>query len=277
MSENLNRDFSKYEAMTTEELEEILRLDAEAPEGAETDTELLLYILEVLASREDTKDITGNCAQKAWESFQQNYMPEEARRSVERKKPVVWMRRLVATAAVAVILISIPISTKTLTLGEVWDIFARWAKETFSFVCGEDVEVSEPSPDDEYTYSSLQEMLEEHKRDASIVPTKVLDGFNLESIKKHITPTQEVYLARYTNGARKISIRVQNYLNEDFQKVEIEENYSEIYTVSGVNYYLFENVDQCRALWIVGTYECLISGDLSIEELKLMIDSIGKG
>ena len=28
MSENLNRDFSRYEAMATEELEEILRLDA---------------------------------------------------------------------------------------------------------------------------------------------------------------------------------------------------------------------------------------------------------
>ena len=45
MSENLNRDFSQYEAMTTKELEEILRLDAEAPEGAQSDTELILFIL----------------------------------------------------------------------------------------------------------------------------------------------------------------------------------------------------------------------------------------
>ena len=44
MSENLNRDFSKNEAMSTEELEEILRLDAEAPERAQSDTELVLYI-----------------------------------------------------------------------------------------------------------------------------------------------------------------------------------------------------------------------------------------
>ena len=36
MSENQNcgiRDFSKYDEMTTEELEEILRLDAETPAG----------------------------------------------------------------------------------------------------------------------------------------------------------------------------------------------------------------------------------------------------
>ena len=48
MSENLNRgarDFSKYDTMATADLEEILRLDAESPEGAESDTELLLYVM----------------------------------------------------------------------------------------------------------------------------------------------------------------------------------------------------------------------------------------
>ena len=87
MSENLNRDFSKYEAMETKELEEILRLDAEAPEGAQTDTELLLYILEVLASRNNTESITENKAQKAWESFERNYMPEECQNPVARIIP----------------------------------------------------------------------------------------------------------------------------------------------------------------------------------------------
>ena len=97
MSENLNRDFSQYEAMTTKELEEILRLDAEAPEGAQSDTELILFILEVLASRRNnTNNITGNKAQKAWESFQENYMPEETETRAERKKPVKWVRRLPA-------------------------------------------------------------------------------------------------------------------------------------------------------------------------------------
>ena len=38
------RDFSKYDAMDTQTLEEILRLDAESPEGSGSDTELLLYM-----------------------------------------------------------------------------------------------------------------------------------------------------------------------------------------------------------------------------------------
>ena len=174
-------------------------------------------------------------------------------------------------------LIVIPISTKALTLEEVWNIFARWAKETFSFVSGDNAEVSEPVVDDGLEYSSMQDMLKKNGNEYTIVPTYIPDGFILESIQRGITPAQEIYLARYISGNKKFSIRVQNYLNEDFQKVEIEEEYSEIYPYEGVDYYLFENVDQSRAFWVVGSYECIISGDLSIDELKLMIDSIGKG
>ena len=181
MSENLNRDFSQYEAMETEELEEILRLDAETPAGVETDTELVLFILEVLASRRNTTNITGNTAQKAWESFEQNYMPEKSRKSATAHKSAPWLRRLTAAAAVIALLIVIPITTKALTLEEVWNIFARWAKETFSFVSGDNTDVSEPVVDDGLEYSSMQEMLKKCMRDYSMVPTWIPDGFILDS------------------------------------------------------------------------------------------------
>jgi hypothetical protein len=277
MSDNLNRDFSKYETMETDELEEILRLDAETPEGVETDTELVLFILEVLAKRKNTTNLTGNTAQKAWESFEQNYMPEKSRKSATTNRTTPWLRRLTAAAAAVALLIVIPITTKALTLEEVWNIFARWAKETFSFVSGDNTEVSEPVVDDGLEYDSIQDILKKNGKQFYSVPTWIPDGFALETIKRDVTPAQETYLARYINGDKKFSIRVQNYLGEDFQKVEIEEDYSEIYPSAGVDYYLFENVDQCSAFWVIGTYECIISGDLSIEELKLMIDSIEKG
>jgi hypothetical protein len=277
MSENLNRDFSKYEAMETKELEEILRLDAEAPEGAQTDTELLLYILEVLASRNNTESITENKAQKAWESFERNYMPEECQNPVARKKSVPWLRRLAATAAAVALLIVIPFSTKALTLEEIMEIFAQWAKETFSFVSSENTEVSEPVPDDGRSFSSLQEMLQASNRDASIVPTWIPDGFVLDSTEKIITPAQETYVARYVKSDRAFRIRVQNYLDDDFQKVETSQEYSEIYSVGNQDYYIFHNNKQNQAIWIRGSYECIISGNLSIDEMKLMIDSIEKG
>ena len=277
MSDNLNRDFSKYETMETEELEEILRLDAETPAGVETDTELVLFILEVLASRRNTTNITGNTAQKAWESFEQNYMPEESRKSATASRTASWLRRLTAAAAVIALLIVIPITTKALTLEEVWNIFARWAKETFSFVSGDNEEVSEPVVDDSLEYSSMQDMLKKNKRDANIVPTWIPDGFIPVSIQRVITPAQEIYLARYVGGEKKFSIRVENHLSDDFLKIETNQDYSEIYSVGKQNCYIFNNNKQNQAVWIIGSYECTISGNLSIEEIKLMIDSIKEG
>ena len=79
MSEKQSRgigDLSKYDAMTTEELEEILRLDAEAPEEQESDIEMILYIMEVLTERKRNNSHTGKTALEAYESFVENYMPE---------------------------------------------------------------------------------------------------------------------------------------------------------------------------------------------------------
>ena len=277
MSENLNRDFSKYEAISTEELEEILRLDAEAPEGAQSDTELILYILEVLASRRNTNNITGNTAQEAWESFQQNYMPEEPQKPVETKKPVLRMRKLAAAAAVVTLLIFIPISARALTLEEMWDIFARWAKETFSFVSGENTEASEPMSDDQREFSSLQEMLQKNNRDASIVPTWIPEGFTLDKLEKDSSPMREIYTVRYANGDRKIRIQVTTYLSEGIRNNEVENDPIEKYSHNGIDYYIFKNLDQLFVTWMADSYECLISGDVSIDEIKMMIDSIRKG
>ena len=278
MSENLNRDFSQYEAMTTEELEEILRLDAEAPEGAQSDTELILFILEVLASRRNnTNNITGNKAQKAWESFQENYMPGETETRVERKKPAKWVRKLVAAAAAVALLVTIPVSVSALTFEDVWNIFAKWAKETFSFVSGENTEISEPSPEDNREYGSLQEMLRDNNRDASIVPTWVPDGFTLTRIEKDSTPIQESYTATYQNGNKVLSIQVRTHLESDVQNNEIENDPIEIYPHEGMEFYFFQNVDQLFVTWKAEPYECIISGDVSIDEIKMMIDSIRKG
>ena len=79
MSEKQNcgiNDFAKYDSMATEELEMILRLDAEMPEGQESDTDKILYIMEVLAGRNKNTRHAGKTALEAYESFKQNYLPE---------------------------------------------------------------------------------------------------------------------------------------------------------------------------------------------------------
>lgn len=282
MSENWNRDHSKYDTMTTEELEQILRLDASAPEGEESDTESLLYVMGVLANRRK-KNSTGKTALEAWESFQQNYLSEAEESPEHRHKPTSgrtappWLGRLIAAAAVVVLVVCIPLTANALGWQEVWEVFARWAKETFSFVSSEDVEVSDPAADDELEYTSLQDMLERNNRPYDMVPTWIPDGYVLERLEKDITPVQEIYRAYFVDGEKELMIRVQTYMPSDVYNVEIEEGGAEVYEAAGIEYYIISNVDQIRFVWIANSYECNVSGDLSIDEVKKMIDSIGKG
>ena len=281
MSENRNRDYSKYDAMTTEELEEILRLDASAPDGEDSDTELLLYVMEVLANRRKNRNITGKTALEAWESFQQNYLDEECSEDVQEPKKnrtaTPWLRRLIAAAAVIVLVIFLPLSAQAFGWRDIWNIFARWAKETFSFVTEESADIKEPDTKYRDELSSLWDLLEKSNQDTSIIPTWIPDGFVLERLEKDITPVQEVYLAFFLNGEKELTIHIQSYLDGDPEKVEVNEKLIEMYETSNIVYYIFSNNTQIRAIWIKDSYECYIAGDLTIEEIKLMIDSIGKG
>ena len=88
---------------------------------------------------------------------------------------------------------------------------------------------------------------------------------------------QKVYVAVYTTGENYIKICVRSYADGDPEKAEINGEILEVYERSDIEYYIFYNNNRLRAAWIKGSYECYISGDMTIEEIKMMIDSIGKG
>ena len=281
MSENLNRgarDFSRYDTMATADLEEILRLDAEIPEGAESDTELLLYVMGVLADRRRNNAHAGKTAFEAWESFEKNYMPEEEAARVSRKTGLrfaPWLRRSVAAAAVVALLVCLPLTAQAFGLGNLWDVFARWAKETFAFVQEGNEDYSEPDLVIQEEFTSLQDALEKSNRDPSIVPSWIPEDFVINEVIKDITPFQEVFIAHYSAGNKTINIFVQSYLHEDPEKLEINESLIEIYPHSGIDYYIFRNMDNMQIAWINDSFECNITGDISIDEIYLIIDSIG--
>lgn len=278
------QDFSKYDAMTSEELAQILRLDSEAPEGNGLDIDTLLYITGVLAEREKINNNTGKTAQEAWISFQQHYMPseEECLEVTEETKPVKsrnpWVRRAIAAAAAVVLIVAVPLTAKALNWEKIWTAVATWAKETFSFVREDQPEVDDPSNADTCQYTSLEQALSETNRQDGLIPTWIPDGFVLDKIDVDETPMQRNYVALYVKGERHLNVCVRSYENNDPERVEINEDLVEVYSVSGVEYYIFSNdEDMLSAIWNQDTYECCISGKITIEEIKMMIDSIPKG
>lgn len=285
MSENQNRgvrDFSMYNTMETEKLEEILRLDCEADDGHESDTELLLYVMGVLAERKKNSNTQEITAQQAWESFQSNYLPESEEASARIPKKAIkftgpWLRRMVAAAAVIAILVCVPVVASAFGWEDIWNAVATWAKETFSFVSGDSQEDSAPNPGNTNQYISLQDALAKTNQEYDFVPTWIPDGYELVDITVGESPKQKTYNAFYSKGETPLSIYVQAFLIDDPGKIEIGEEPIEVYEASGVEYYIFENVDQTQIIWRIDSYECCISCELTMEEIKMMIDSIGKG
>ena len=285
MSEKQNRgigDMSKYDAMTTEELEEILRLDAQTPEEQKSDTEKIFYIMEVLVERKRNNGHTGKTAQEAYASFRQNYMPETDNVEIENspknnktikmeRKRLHWLRVVSTTAAVLAIIILGSITTKAFGVS-IWEAVVKWTQETFNFG-----EWGNAAPNNNRSYSSLQEALEQGGVTAPLAPTWIPADYELFDITVEITPFKRIYKAQYISGEKDLAIIVRDHLDNDPAYVEQSDGSVEEYEVSGITYYLFENNKQVQAVWIMDSYECYISGNVTIDELKMMINSIEKG
>lgn len=281
MSDNQNRrvvDYTKYNAMTTEELEEILRLDAEVPTSQALDGELILYVMEVLEQRKQNSEHTGKTALEAYESFKRNYMPETdtnqkpSKVSAKHKRGFSrWVRGLTAAAAVLAILIAGSATANAFGF-DIWRTVIQWTQETFNFG-----QKGKANADSNLTYDSLQEALEKGNVPTWLVPTQIPDGFELDAVKVEQTPLKNSFTAKYVSGDKLLKISVRDHLDKGPFYAEQGDGLVEEYVASGITYYLFDNNGETRAAWAVDSYECYISGDITIDELKIMINSIEKG
>ena len=279
MSENLNRsnpDFSKYDIMSIGELEEILRADAQGPERDDSDVDEILYVMEVLAKKRRQNGIAGKTALEAYQEFQQHYLPMvEEESKPQRKSNVIPFRRIAAVAASLVLVFSLSITANAFSFRDVWNAVVTWAQETFSFSMG--VEVSKPEEDDLLEYTSIQEVLDANGRNPSVAPTWIPNGYTLDEIIIDKTPLQESYIVVYTNGNTSFRITIQSFVSVRPEQYEQGMGFDQIYSAAGTDYYIISNYDKVRVAWVNDMYECNISGALSIDEVKAMIDSISKG
>ena len=75
MSEEVMKTDGCFDTMTTQQLEELLRADAEGTGNLDTDS--LFYIMELLAARQETE---GRSAAQAYAEFCEDYMPRKEKK-----------------------------------------------------------------------------------------------------------------------------------------------------------------------------------------------------
>ena len=284
-----NQDFSRFDSMTNEELEEILRLDAQKTEGEESDLEVLLYVMEVLAVRKKNSENPRKTAGEAFKTFKEHYMPDDSTDDTEHVsskaqviniKPIKphrpWLSRLVATAAILALVLVSSVTVHAMGI-DIWDIVVKWTQETFHLSTSNQGEISSPVADDARDFDSLQDALYHKKITTSLVPDWIPSGYTLMDIEVHESPMQLMFLAIYQHEEKVLKIQVKKYLNSDPEQIEQSDSLIEEYESDGTIYYILENHDELKAVWIRENFECYIAGVLSIDELKNMINSISGG
>ena len=275
MSETNNRsprDYSKYDSMSTEQLQEILRLDAHQSEGEGMDTEELFYVMEVLTvRRKSNPETAGKSLPEAKAEFEKHYMPKEAPKTVVFP---MWLRRAATVAAVLAIFMVITTSVNAFGY-DLWGKVAVWSQEFFHF---EDetqgTEDNDLGKQDNLEYSSLQDALDGMEIDQKLSPTWFPESYVLHKLSTFRSPIENAISAIYKNNDQELIVSIRQLIGGKPEEIEKSENYILAYDAKGITYYIFENNSNLQATWMVGVFEGLIIGNVTIEEMKAIIDSI---
>ena len=277
MSElNKRAEYSHYDSLPTEELQEILRKHANGELKTEPDTDELYYIMEVLARRREEQDLQAfRSDEEALAEFRKHYMPKEKKAAKVIKFP---SRALKAVAAVLAVVIIFAVGTSITAEAfhiDIWSKFANWTKEIFQFTNLPQGTKPE-NPEQEYNaeLKSLQDTLDENAIMEELVPTWMPEGYKNIDLKITSSPRVRNINAIYEKNGERLIIKIRQTIGMQAPQVEKNDDFIEAYVVDGVEYYIFSNTETLQAAWSIGEFECIIGGKITLEEMKRMIDSI---
>lgn len=283
---NQKRDYSRYDQMSTQELEELLRLDFQASEDGDSDLDAIMYISDLLAKRNGPPD-----SQAAWAQFQTKYrpyadgrslydfddesdgpVPEAAQAPQTGRRPARHLRRLVILAAVLIVCLLGGMAVHAAGV-DVWKAIARWTGETFRFVSpssgGTSSSVWDEDSDqlhDSLQASGMEEWFPTWHPDGFVPGEASVTELNA-SVSTHVT---------FFGEDRTYSVVVQHFTQptDNTGTFEKDDTPVEEYVHNGQVFYILSNMDTLTATTYNGEFMTMICGDLSREEIKAIIDSI---
>ncbi len=278
--------------MSTEQLLDLLRVEPE-----DGDDGLTNRILEVIEEREHAHP-TGLLpdVDQAWEDFQKYFntpdgtdRPLYPTKAPEERLPEAaparvgmrLLRRLLPLAAAIAVALSGMVAAQALGM-DVFGMLARWTSENFHFASSLEAgtEREAASPENEALRLAIQEALDQCGVTAVSAPGWYPEGSELiEDVVVEESQRGRLVLCDFTYDDKAFGIRVYRYLTtEGTPSLSFEKDDSNVeeYHSSGRLFYLMENPPDSRAVYSDGQTIMLITGDLSLEYLKNIIDSIGE-
>jgi len=281
MSENrqdLDSDTDKAGIFVNLTDEELKILISDAMDDSSVDLEMLDSLLETYSKRNGAPPVDVSAA---WEEFQRDYMgyeetfpyedadkPTQAERAKENKRPHRRGRMLRYRYVAAILLIAAMLFFVSPASAYFFPAIANWRGGVFWF--GHQNIITQISPELE----SLLDALDANGVDDGVAPTWLPEGFTLSELSISPTPNRSLFLSLFENGDRELIIQVVILTEPLVHRYEMDEDLVESYLRNGIEHHIMMNNRKINVLWGSEFYECAITGDISVDEAKQMINSI---
>lgn len=278
--------YSKFDKMDTSVLEAILRADFDAPEAERLDVEVIIYISNLLAERQEIPQPDVN---KAKEEFFKYYYPLEksiydfddeddnnfevetdtnkAASTMDKVLPFrkrLW-RKFASAAAVFVIFMFGGTLTAYAFGYDPFAAVARWNDEHFWF-------------EKQINTTEITDILSDYSDVKHLVPKWLPEGYEFENVDIIPYPDGCIIRSSFVKDTEDEEQHI--FINYRQGMPNMQSHYEKtsddaiIYAKGGVEHYIIHNSTNLTIVWLSDDLECSIVGRFSVAEAKKIINSL---
>ena len=269
------------EQLQDELIDVFFQADEEALSGEKLDE-----LLAALDEADPLPETGADDAEKSLARFHEKYAPvfsalEEKTAAAPASPPAKRpsrraLAKVISIAAAAAVLLG-TVTCQALGL-DVFGAIARWTAAIFQL---EDpatpyatIRTVPLDEGEEAHYDTLEEAVEAFGITAPIVPQWIPERFALTDVSASNKSGGVLIYADYESEDAILQVRFNEIISTDFNSLEQQGDKVETYFSGGLKHYLLSDLDREKAFWQNGALECQITGNLSRQEVKDIIDSI---
>ena len=213
-----------------------------------------------IRKNEDTEEVIEKGPEKNGTVVQ--VIPESEEKCLKKKRG--FLRVVMTAAAMIVIIVAVTLTASAMGFN-LWSWVPIWTDSTFRFV---------PEGSESATSLDIPEALKQLGIKEPLFPTWIPEGFVLD--EQQIQMDEPVlFHSSYFRGDKALMITIRS-ISQTSQSAIIEKDSDdfEIYTTHNTDHYIFKNFDQTVSSWQSINYYVKVSGDISVDEMKRIIDSV---
>lgn len=263
-----------------DELAELLLQPAEDDTDSGRLDALLAALEEIDPAPEDGIPDTEESLRRFHERYASLFPAEEPAAETDTTSPAKKHSqfKLFKFALIAALLVFLLGSVAAQAFGlNVFGTIARWSSEVFRMQSEEipyaAIRFDPLEEGEEATYDTLEEAIDAFGITAPLAPEWLPERFELTSVDATRQANGIFICADYTSEEGFFQIQYNETVNFDLNGFEKDANV-ELYSCNKAVYYLMTDMERWKAYWQNGELECLMSGTVSEQEMKNIIDSI---